>query len=95
MDTKTFYGARPHTFLALMPENPQDFDAGLSDDNDQIDDPDYQPTQAEESRDTSFDSMDGGEAATAHSSSTTVEEKKRVKHPKNSLFGRASRHPWP
>ena len=59
MDTKTFYGARPHTFLALMPENPQDFDAGLSDDNDQIDDPDYQPTQAEESRDTSFNSMDG------------------------------------
>lgn len=59
MDTKTFYGARPRTFLAHVPENPQDSDGELSDDDDdKTEDPDYHPTRAEESWDTSFESMD-------------------------------------
>ncbi|KAL6118038.1 uncharacterized protein ACO6RY_15715 [Pungitius sinensis] len=48
MDAKSFYGARQRNVLALVPEIPQDSDADLSDDDDQIEDPDYQPTQAEE-----------------------------------------------
>lgn len=56
MDTKTFYGTRPCIPLALVPENPQDSDADLSDsDNDPIDDPDYQPIQAEGTGDSSFE----------------------------------------
>ena len=47
MDTKTFYGARPRTLLALVRENPQESDGDLSDDDDQVEDPDYQPTQAD------------------------------------------------
>lgn len=43
-------------FLALIPENPQDFDADRSDD--QREDPDYQLTQAEETGNTSFESTD-------------------------------------
>ncbi|TMS06517.1 hypothetical protein E3U43_016276 [Larimichthys crocea] len=46
------------TLLAPVPENPQDSDGDLSEDDDQIDDPDYQPTQAELSGDSSFESLD-------------------------------------
>ncbi|MEQ2296492.1 hypothetical protein AMECASPLE_025349 [Ameca splendens] len=54
MDSKTFYSARLHVPLALVPANPHDSDADMSDDDDPILDPDYQPTQAEYSSDTSF-----------------------------------------
>lgn len=58
MDAKSFYGARPRTLLALIPDNPQDSDADLSDGDDCVEDPDYQPTQAEENGESSFESMD-------------------------------------
>ncbi|CAB4061518.1 unnamed protein product [Lepeophtheirus salmonis] len=57
MDTKLFYDAKPPTFLVLVQENPKDSDVKLSDDDECIDDPDYHPTQAEEARYTSFESM--------------------------------------
>lgn len=82
MDTKSFYGARPQTFLALVPENPQDSEADLSD-YDPLDDPDYLPTPAEENGDTSFDSMDEEDAST--SSSSKPPSKKKGRKGKNSL----------
>lgn len=83
MDTKTFYDARPRTFLALVPENPQDSDADLSDD-DPTDDPDYLPIPADDSGDTSFDSMDKEDIASTSSSSKPPSKKKKRKG-KNSL----------
>lgn len=83
MDVKSFYGSRPRTFLALVPENPEDSDADLSDD-DPVDDPDYLPTPAEENGDTSFDSMDEEEVASTSSSSKPPSKKKR-RMGKNSL----------
>lgn len=82
MDVKSFYGSRPRTFLALVPENPEDSDADLSDD-DPVDDPDYLPTPAEESGDTSFDSMDEEEVASSSSSKPLSKKKRRMG--KNSL----------
>ncbi|XP_038591089.1 piggyBac transposable element-derived protein 3-like [Micropterus salmoides] len=80
MDTKTFYGARPRNFLALIPENPQDSDVDLCDDGDnQIEEPDYQPTQAGD-EDSSFESMDEEEVA---SSSKQPKSKKRRKGQNN------------
>lgn len=83
MDTKTFYGAKQVTSLALIPENPEDSDADLSDDDDQIDVPDYQPTPTEESEDTSFGSMDEGEAPSTSSSSRPPPQKQRRKEKNN------------
>ncbi|XP_051972529.1 uncharacterized protein LOC127636150 [Xyrauchen texanus] len=83
MDVKSFYGSRPRTFLALVPENPEDSDADLSDD-DPVDDPDYLPTPAEESGDTSFDSLDEEEVAST-SSSSKPPSKKKMRMGKNSL----------
>uniref|UniRef100_A0A3B3QTZ4 PiggyBac transposable element-derived protein domain-containing protein n=1 Tax=Paramormyrops kingsleyae TaxID=1676925 RepID=A0A3B3QTZ4_9TELE len=85
MDCKTFYGARPRNFLALIPENPQDSDVDLSDeDDDQTDDPDYQPTQGEDTGDTSFESMDEEEIEPTSSYSKPPPHKKRRKG-KNTL----------
>ncbi|XP_070778935.1 piggyBac transposable element-derived protein 3-like [Enoplosus armatus] len=83
MEAKRFYGAGPRTFLALVPENPQDSDADLSDD-DPVEDPDYLPSPAEESGETSFESMDEEEVASTSSSSQPPSKKKRRKG-KNSL----------
>ena len=41
MDSKIFYSTRPRTILALVPENPQDSDGDLSEDDDQINYPEY------------------------------------------------------
>ncbi|KAL7393908.1 hypothetical protein ABVT39_017573 [Epinephelus coioides] len=59
MDSKKCYGSRPRTFLALVPENPHDSDADLSDE-DEVEDPDYLPPQsyAEVVGDHSFESLD-------------------------------------
>lgn len=84
IDAKSFYGARPRNFLAIIPENPQDSDADLSDDDDQIEDPDYQPTHAEDTGDTSFESMDEEEVASTSTSSTLPPCKKSRKG-KNTL----------
>lgn len=83
MDAKSFYSARPRTLLALVPENPEDSDVDLSDD-DPIDDPDYLPTPAEDSGDTSFDSMDE-EVVASKSSSSKPPSKKKRRMGKNSL----------
>lgn len=57
MDAKSFYGSRPRNFLALVPEDPQNSEADLSDDDDDIiGDPDYLPKQAEMIRDLSTES---------------------------------------
>ncbi|MEQ2184274.1 hypothetical protein GOODEAATRI_006129 [Goodea atripinnis] len=69
MDSKTFYSARLHVPLALVPANPHDSDADLSDDDDPILDPDYQPIQAEYSSDTSFESLDEEEPPSTSRSS--------------------------
>ncbi|XP_028324766.1 piggyBac transposable element-derived protein 3-like [Gouania willdenowi] len=82
MDAKTFYGARPRTLLALVPENPQDSDGDLSDD-DPTDDPDYLPTPEDDSGDTSFDSMD--EEPIASTSSSPEPPSKKRRKGKNSL----------
>lgn len=52
------YEARSRTPLALVPENPQDCDADLSDDEDRAEGPDDQPAEAGESGDTSPESVD-------------------------------------
>lgn len=83
MEAKTFYGAIPRTFLALVPENPQDSD--LSDDDDPVEDPDYLPTPAEESGETSLESMDEEEVASTSSSSQPPSKKKRRRKGENSL----------
>lgn len=71
MDTKTFYGTRPHTRLALIPENPQDSDADLTDDDDDpTEDPDQQSTQAGGSGGSSSESLDEEEAPSTSTSST-------------------------
>ncbi|XP_062851349.1 piggyBac transposable element-derived protein 3-like [Trichomycterus rosablanca] len=84
MDTKIFYGARPRSVLALIPENPQESDGDLSDDDDQIEDPDYLPTQTEDSGETSFESMDEEDIVSTSSSSKPPPRKKKMKE-KNSL----------
>lgn len=78
MDAKSFYGARPRTPLALVPENPQESDGDLSDD-DQVEDPDYQPTQADDTGDCSFESLDEEEAPSKSRSSTQPPHKKSRK----------------
>lgn len=65
MDTKTFYGARPRTLLALVPENPEESDGDLSDNDDQVEDPDFHPTQAGDDGDSSFESLDEEETSRA------------------------------
>ncbi|CAK6972417.1 piggyBac transposable element-derived protein 2-like isoform X2 [Scomber scombrus] len=70
MDAKTFYGARPRPLLALVPEDPQDSDGELSDDDDPLEDPGYQPTQAGDAGDSSFESLDEEEAPSTGRSST-------------------------
>lgn len=87
MNTKTFYRARQHTFLVLLPENPQDSDAELSDeddDDDKIGNPDYQAAQAEETGDTSLEVMDEEEVVTTISSSKPPSHDKKRKE-KNTL----------
>ncbi|KAL7373501.1 hypothetical protein ABVT39_007950 [Epinephelus coioides] len=72
MDPKKFYGSRPRTFLALVPENPHDSDADLSDEDDKVEDPNYlQPqSDAEVVRDHSFESLDEEEMPSTSTSST-------------------------
>lgn len=92
MDAKTFYGARPRTHLALVPENPQDSDVDLSDDDDPLEDPDYHPTQAEGISDSSFESLDEEEAPSTSRSSTQPPCKKSRKG-KNTLKTVSLREP--
>uniref|UniRef100_A0A3Q2SZ84 PiggyBac transposable element-derived protein domain-containing protein n=1 Tax=Fundulus heteroclitus TaxID=8078 RepID=A0A3Q2SZ84_FUNHE len=86
MDSKTFYASRTHNSQALIPEQPQDSDADLSSDDDEIEDPDYHPTQEED--ETSFDSMfeeeEEEETPNTSSSSKPPPRKKRRKG-KNTL----------
>ncbi|GAA6225105.1 piggyBac transposable element-derived protein 2-like isoform X1 [Lates japonicus] len=80
MDAKTFYGTRPCIPLALVPENPHDSDADLSDsDDDPIEDPDYQPIQSEGTGDSSFESLDEEESPSTSRSSTQPPRKKSRK----------------
>ncbi|KAM4549860.1 piggyBac transposable element-derived protein 3-like isoform 1-T1 [Fundulus diaphanus] len=83
MDTKT-YSARQRIPLALVPANPQDSDADLSDvdDDDPALDPDYQPTQAEDSGDNSFESLDEEESPSKGTSSVQppLKRHKKGKH---------------
>ncbi|XP_070762031.1 uncharacterized protein [Enoplosus armatus] len=65
-------------FGRIFKENPQDSDADLSDD-DPVEDPDYLPTPAEESGETSFESMDEEEVASTSSSLQPPSKKKRRK----------------
>uniref|UniRef100_A0A3B5R2X5 PiggyBac transposable element-derived protein domain-containing protein n=1 Tax=Xiphophorus maculatus TaxID=8083 RepID=A0A3B5R2X5_XIPMA len=78
MDAKSFYGARPLTLLALVPENPQESEGDLSDD-DQVEDPDYQPTEADDTGDSSFESLDEEEAPSKSRSFTQPPRKKSRK----------------
>ncbi|XP_032436485.1 piggyBac transposable element-derived protein 2-like [Xiphophorus hellerii] len=78
MDAKSFYGARPRTLLALVPENPQESDGDLSND-DQVEDPDYQPAQADDTGDSSFESLDEEEAPSKSRSSAQPPRKKSRK----------------
>ncbi|XP_061591810.1 piggyBac transposable element-derived protein 2-like [Cololabis saira] len=84
MDTKEFYGLRPRNFLALVPENPHDSDADLSDEEDKTEDPDYLPAQsaAEVIGDHSFESLDEEEMP---STSSTAPPRKKKKKGKNQL----------
>ncbi|KAK7909774.1 hypothetical protein WMY93_014458 [Mugilogobius chulae] len=70
MDLKTFYGARPRTLLALVPENPEESDGDLSDSDVQIEDPDFHPTQADDDGDNSFESLDEEETPSTSRAST-------------------------
>lgn len=81
MDAKSFYGSRPRNFQALVPEDPQDSEADLSDDDDDdtIEDPDYLPKEVELNRDLSADSMDEEEMP-----STSSSAKRKIKR-KNTL----------
>lgn len=75
MDAKSFYGSRPRNFLALVPEDPQDSEADLSDDYDDIiEDPDYLPKQGELIGDLSTEFMDEEEMP-----STSTSAKKKTK----------------
>ncbi len=76
MDTKTFCGARPCTLLALVPENPQESDSDLSDNDDQVEDPDFHPTQADDAGDSSFESLDEEEAPSTSRASKQPPRKK-------------------
>lgn len=60
-DAKTIYGARPRTLLALVPENPQDSGGDLSDNDDQVEDANFHPTQADDAGDSPFESLDDEE----------------------------------
>ncbi|XP_024858094.1 uncharacterized protein LOC108249818 isoform X2 [Kryptolebias marmoratus] len=74
MDTKAFYDTRPHVPLALVPANPQDSDADLSDPDD-----DYQLTQADDRSDRSSDE-DEAPSASRSSVQPPRKEPKKVKH---------------
>lgn len=75
MDAKTFYGARPRTLLALVPENPQESDGDLSDNDDTVEDPDFHPTQASDDEDNSLESL--GEEETSRASTQPPHKKRR------------------
>lgn len=78
MDTKSFYGTRNRNFLAVIPENPQESDAeDLSDDDDEIDDPEYLPTLTEACP---FESLDDEEASASTSSAPPPRRKRRGKN---------------
>ena len=76
---RSFYGARQHTLLAIVPERPEDSDADLSDNDDPIEDPDYHPTPAEVAGDSPFESLEEGEAPSTSSSTTQPPRKKSRK----------------
>ncbi|KAK7880575.1 hypothetical protein WMY93_032787 [Mugilogobius chulae] len=78
MDAKSFYGSRPQSFLALVPEDPQDSEADLSDDDyDIIGDLDYLTKQVEVIGDLSTEFMDEEKMP---STSTSAKKKKTVKN---------------
>ncbi len=66
MDVNSFYGTRTMVQV-LVPENPQDADADLSDVDDPIEDPDY---REEVAGDSSSESLDEDDAPPASTSST-------------------------
>ncbi|KAL2077611.1 hypothetical protein ACEWY4_027115 [Coilia grayii] len=78
MDPKTFYGKRARNLQALVPDNPQDSDANLSDTDDELEDPDYQPDVTGVTDDSFFDSIDEDDAPSA--STSTSKAKKKVKN---------------
>uniref|UniRef100_A0A9J7Z3Z2 PiggyBac transposable element-derived protein domain-containing protein n=1 Tax=Cyprinus carpio carpio TaxID=630221 RepID=A0A9J7Z3Z2_CYPCA len=79
MDVNSFYGTRTRTLQALVPENPQDSDADLSDVDDPIEDPDYHPVREEVAGDSSFESLDEDDAPSTSTSSKKLPCKKRRK----------------
>uniref|UniRef100_A0A8D0A246 PiggyBac transposable element-derived protein domain-containing protein n=1 Tax=Sander lucioperca TaxID=283035 RepID=A0A8D0A246_SANLU len=86
MDAKSFYGSRPWNFLALVPEDPQDSEADLSDDDDDDDDdddiigdPDYLPKQAEMIRDLSTESDEEEMPSTSTSAKRKIKGRKTLK----------------
>ncbi|CAB4061700.1 unnamed protein product [Lepeophtheirus salmonis] len=65
------------TALDVFWENPNHSDVELSDGDECIDDPDYHPTQAEETRYTSFESMNEEQVASINTFPKLPSHKKR------------------
>lgn len=93
MDVKRFYGTKPRNLLALIPENPQESDSeNLSNDDDEIDDPEYLPTLKEVCP---FESDDDAEASTSTSSAPPPRKKRRGKNTLKVISMEELGDPWP
>uniref|UniRef100_A0A672L7S8 PiggyBac transposable element-derived protein domain-containing protein n=1 Tax=Sinocyclocheilus grahami TaxID=75366 RepID=A0A672L7S8_SINGR len=96
MDVNHFYGTRTRTLQALVPENPQDSDADLSDADDPIEDPDYHPVREEVASDSSFESLDEDDAPSTSTSFKKLPctKRRKGKHSKNSFLEGDRGYPW-
>ncbi|KAM7411684.1 hypothetical protein PAMA_021595 [Pampus argenteus] len=74
---------RMDTKIHVAPENPQDSDDDLSDNDDQVEDPDFHPTQADDAGDSSFESLDVKESPSTSRASEQPPHKKSRKGKQN------------